>query len=328
MPIFDFKEYASDENVDFVNGPFPEVILNCILCGRKKHLYYNTSKNQWMCHHCGEGGNYVRFIMIRHSFTYEETLDFLRGLGTLTLSGLGRRLKKLGEKHLNTNSIYETDQKMIIFPPRDAYPITLYRYPSFFKKRGFRAILVGKLKPLICNTGRYVGRIIFPFSCDGHKSFVAYSTNPVIEPKTLNPFGSNNESLIYGYDMWGSVETVILVEGITDMLRLLHFGFKAMALLGKNISNGHLYLLYKHPAKEIVVCPDGDVWDGKKLEKRIMGSISEMADFLAKKVRIIKIPDLELDPDKLSKDQWLDLYNNRMTISQLKRQKRLLSLVP
>lgn len=328
MANFNFEQYASNYGLDIKHGPGNERILACILCGREEHFYYNIDKNVFDCKHCGESGNYLRFIMLHQKCSYREALSFVDEVAGISIQRIRYRLQNFWE---TVDDWW--DQKLIIPPPRSSLPVTVMSYPKFFNRRGYQRDIIMQLKPRFCNGGTYSGRIIFPFTCDGHSSFVAYATNQFLEPKTLNPKGSNNADLLFGYDLFPNVNEIVLVEGITDLIRLAHWGYAAFALLGSSISTIQTFLLFKHVAEEIIVCYDGDItindsWIGEEKSKKfkrkgIISLVRELIDFVPKKVTFALVNDPHADPDSLTQEQFKKIYDGRVTWNTLKRLGRL-----
>ncbi len=307
---FDFLDYTNDNGLSAKKATGYEYVLTCVICGKEKHLYYNIDKNKWICHSCGECGNYVRFIMVHQDIDYWDAIDLINGSRKISMSSIRRRIKSFFEK-----TDY-TEHKVIIPPPFHAERVRLKKYPVFFKKRKYDKEVVMQLRPMVCEKRPYENRIIFPFKCDGNESFVAYAVNKHMVPKTLNPIGSNNNDLIYGYDFWKSAEVMILVEGITDVIRLIQYGYPAMALLGKEISDNRIYLIEKLYAKEIVLIFDGDVNVEDVLERA-----EKLAKNTSKKITIAFIEDPVKDPDNLSFKEFTALYKKKETVSRFKRRK-------
>lgn len=329
--MFNFEEYAGKESLDHKRGPGYERILDCPLCGKSYHLYFNINKNLWNCKKCGESGNYIRFVMAHKNLPYKRVLEFLdNGInGTLNVDGMRKKLQSSVAK-MNISYI-NNDRKLVIFPPKNARQISPKRYPKFFNLRGYDPEIIFAISPLVCETYPYANRIIFPFGCDGHSSFVAYAGNKYMQPKTLNPKYCNNAELLYGYNFFSNEDILFLVEGITDVIRLVHYGYASCALLGKNISYEQVYLLHKHKCKEIVICYDGDVPIKQIIDKNTKTKVRGIIDYtsllvenLHKKLSFMIIRDSSKDPDTLTKTEFDSLFEGRVGFKELARVKKRL----
>lgn len=317
---FNFITYMSDEGIKSKKGPGDEYILECIACHKEKHLYYNVQNNYWICHHCDERGNYIGFIMLHQGVSYEEAIEIVEGFAGIKLSRIRQRIKS----YLTSmdSKIDYNKHKMIMQPPLHAKRLTDKFYPTFFNKRKYDKEIVLRLNPLVCEKGLYENRIIFPFTCDGNKSFIAYAINKYIKPKVLDPIGSDNKDLVFGYDFWKTVNRVFLVEGVMDLLRLLHHGLPAIALLWKNISNSQMYFLDSFPSEEIVLFLDGDVGIDEVLKKAVI-----LSENISKKVLIAFIEDEVEDPDSLSSKDFKKTIEKVKTIRQFKNYKMINSFL-
>ena len=313
---FDFIDYIDDYGLYAKNTIGDEYALTCVICNKEKHLYYNVIKNKWICHSCGERGDYIRFVMVHQDIDYWAAIDLINGSRKISMSKIRHRIKSF------FNVIDYTEHRMIIPPPIHAKRITSKKYPSFLARRNYDMEIVLCLSPMICDKYPYENRIIFPFNCDGNTSFVAYASNKFMVPKTLNPIGSNNNDLIYGYDFWKTARVVFLVEGITDIIRLMHFGYPAMSLLGKEISDNRIYLIEKlKGVDEIVLLFDGDVDESYIIERA-----ERLSKNTSKRITIAFIENKAQDPDLLSFSEFTNIYLNKETISKFKRRNLFKSL--
>jgi 5S rRNA maturation endonuclease (ribonuclease M5) len=105
-----------------------------------------------------------------------------------------------------------------------------------------------------------VERIMWPITIDG--IIYGYTGRRLDDDKFLRYNSSDDlpsPKLLFPYDYFKSVETVVLVEGPTDALRLLNYGIPALAILGTGTwSKYKRTLLIRKGVKNVILCFDGD----------------------------------------------------------------------
>ena len=267
------------------------------------HLYLNKTTGLWICHRCQSPGSLLTFIKIvkKVSLTNARLIVFGEEVSWApTINELRERLREMPTLAQDIENIYGL--KAIIKPPPGCVRITTTKYPLYLNKRHIPFKLTRDLNVRICQSGRFSNRLIFPFSCNGNESFVAYRTRDFMKPKTLNPFGSENENLLYPFDFvqrnTGGQNILIVVEGIFDCLRLLLYNYRSVALLKSFLSEEQALLLNQCKYKRIVFILDGDVFP-EKYERNVR-NVSLITD---KKVFFSPIFDQDKDPDQFTKSE-------------------------
>jgi len=279
----------------------------------KNHLYMNKNTGLFICHRCGLTGNAVTLLTIIKRISYKAAKAILSEGEAPTGASLEELKLRAAEVAAAESQLFLLEEskrlKNIILPPRDAVSISRNRYPTYLKRRRVPFFISKLLGVKFCNSGRYASRIIFPFSCAGHKSFVAYSTGTSAK-KTLNPPGSYNRDLLFGYDFVKALQKnadlvpkktrpkyrdLVVVEGIFDFIRMTIYGYHCVALLKSFLSKSQAILLNDLEFKTITFMLDGDV-KGEELTKKLR--FANMIE--GKSVQIATIQDSKTDPDMLS----------------------------
>ena len=274
------------------------------------HLYLNRDTGLFICHRCGLTGNIVTFVSIIRKVSFKQaSLLVEEGSdgGVADLLELKERIHEIGT---NIQAIFDKqDLKNIIMPPPGSKRVGPKAYPTFLNKRRVPMWLAEEVGTLYCNKGRYSGRIIFPFTSNGHHSFVAYATHPTMPKKTLNPPGCDDHKMLYLYDTmqkWHhdidlprpESKGLIVVEGVMDALRLLTYNYRACALLKSHVSKEQAMLLSDTVHPYVIIMLDGDVTDSEYNKK-----LANLRYVDSKPIFIAKIPWKTVDPDDLTLDQ-------------------------
>lgn len=313
-----------------------EFVLDCVdpSCpSPNNHLYLNSHSGLWVCHRCGVTGNITTLVSIVKQMTMTQAAKYLGARESKVPEASELRLKISEITNMEENIREMGELKSIISMPPKVKPVTVLQYPVFLKERDIPLDLIEKVNAHMCNAGKYSGRLIFPFECAGNRSFVAYATSKAAQRKTMNPFGSDNSSLIYLYDQickeYHSKKTLIIVEGIFDSLRLLCYGYACMALLGSYLAKNQALLINQTEFENVVFMLDGDVRLGEYSKK--LRNIKYIPD---KTVFFAPIPDYNKDPDDLSavEVKWIlvhgtelaeSLYQIRHKIRKIKDNRQL-----
>lgn len=321
-----------------------EMIMNCPDKGcpnPHNHLYMNKKTGLFICHRCGLAGNAITFLTIVKRINYKEARAILASEEVPTGTSLDALKLRAAEVATIEDQLYLLEDgkglKNIIPPPREAIPISKGKYPAYLKKRRVPFYVAKTLNVMFCNSGRYVSRIIFPFSCSGHKSFVAYATNKSAK-KTMNPPGSYNRDLLFGYDVTHKLRNdiinlfgkqspkykgLVVVEGIFDFIRLTIYGYYCVALLKSFLSKNQAILLNDIDMNPITFMLDGDVTDDELVKKLRFINFIEGKD-----IQIARIPYKTHDPDMLSPEEVARIIRrsakNASYFSQLKERAKKL----
>jgi hypothetical protein len=291
-----------------------ELVLDCVdpACPKPTdHLYLNETTGLWICHRCGVAGNLVVLVAIVRKTTARHAQKLLEEEmpDSLTAHELKEKLKNLDE--LGTEFTDHMGMKLYAPPPPSKIVSKKNGYPTFLNERNIPFSLALRFGVRVCNSGKYNGRLIFPFKCDGNRSFVAYSAIGQ-KPKTLNPPGGMNDRMIYQYDQMNKlgkelcgIRSLVVVEGIFDCLRLTTYGYPAIALLGSFLSKNQAILLSDISFDKIIFMLDGEV--------KIDNYWKQLRNFTyisGKEVLFAPIKEDKKDPDLLSKQEVIELLTN------------------
>ena len=164
--------------------------------------------------------------------------------------------------------------KDILSPFSDQFPKI---HLNYLKSRDFDPeILIPKYRLKACyNVGKYKFRIIAPVIMDSKiVSFVGMDVTRQAKIPYKN--ASDSESIIpiksCLYNLDNANETVILVEGITDVWRI---GDGSIGTLGKKVTKEQINLLVKRDVEQVYLLPDSDAIE---LWKQLAIEISPLFD--------------------------------------------------
>ena len=328
--MFDIESYLSDARISYeINGN--ELNMDCLVCKREKHFYYNRISNLGICHRCNFGCNHLTFLMLGLGFSKKDAVEAVFGRSDRSLSSIQGYFKKLlvaseeKDDHLNTSIPFFRNPL-----PSECEEINKDNFPKALAERKIGLELANKVRAKVCNNiGRYFNRIIFPVESLKTKTFVAQTgftkekTRKVKTAferrgknfrKTLFPYGSLMSEVLYLYNSMKDKEgDLFIVEGVMDVLRLVRSEKYTMGLFGSSVSDSQAILLSYTKADRLFLMLDGDVPTEKtvKYTKKLITACPK------KEVRTCIIPDKK-DPDDLDDTELQLVIDNSLSWLQLK----------
>lgn len=200
-------------------------------------------------------------------------------LDTLMLSKIRSRISRITvdqESRSNVEPIFGLEEiKNDMISRRTSE--SLYNFfvnPSNKRPTNISKSTVDRYKVFQRNWGYYSGRAIIPFELDSELvGFCAIDifgkdewlkNHPLKSDgdyrKVLYPKNFKTSDYLFGYDdCIDNADYIILTEGAREVMKLWQFGYRnSVAILGGNVSNGHLKLLSKKRPKKIILMFDGD----------------------------------------------------------------------
>lgn len=139
-----------------------------------------------------------------------------------------------------------------------------------------------------------VERILWPISVDG--IIYGYTGRRLDDDKFLRYNSSEHmpaPRLLFPYDYYPKLDTVVLVEGPIDALRLINAGVPAMAILGTGTwSKAKRDLLVKKGVRNVLLCFDGDK-AGRAVTALVSRKLSKLFN-----VSYVDLPD-GIDPGNM-----------------------------
>jgi len=144
------------------------------------------------------------------------------------------------------------------------------------------------------------GRVFIPIHND-RGEMVAYACRTIVgrEQRYKLPAGFPKSLDLYNLHTVGESETVVVVEGFFDTIKVVHAGFPAVGLMGSSLSLRQEQLLVQH-FKAVALMFDGDEAGRKAMEE----CLRRLANHLW--IRSIALADGQ-QPDQLSTETLQEL---------------------
>jgi DNA primase len=242
------------------------VLPECPFCGNMSgHFYVNLDKRLFNCYKCDAGGRLVELIAELEGINIIEAKRMMmREAQTVDIKPLAELIIKAFDLKLGRKPEPEAGENVIVELPPQYQPCIVKGtskvvMPTYLSKRGVTTKMLARFKVGWASSGDYGGRIIWPITTAGSKTFVArLSDDRAYGPKYKNPGDAPMIHFLHNYDRIPKGVLLILVEGVMDVMRLWSYGLHAVALFGKGISGRRIQLIYDLKPSLVISMLDDD----------------------------------------------------------------------
>lgn len=236
------------------------IIDVCPFCGKSKHFYVNKRTQLWDCKKCGATGSIYK--LLKH---LDKT--YLLGDKSVELTEQIKSIRQALQEEL------DSEQKIEELPKRNMPPgfricvANKYLTSRNITRKDCKRYNIGETTVVF----KYRRYILFPIYDNGEiRGFVGRYGDKVVPRDKLrynNSLDTDFASLLYGYDeiISGDTETVIVVEGIFDMINISkHLELdnckevKCVCTFGKKISDIQIKKLVAKNVTNIILSWDFD----------------------------------------------------------------------
>jgi len=301
-----------------------ETLVDCPLCGKKRHLSYNSQRPVWRCWRCGEAGDWIDFLQKTKGYDFVTALQELAQTAGVELSpqrqkayqAYTRKADILEAAHEHLQSILqdpETDREVFDYlaergyPPDEIHAMELGSYKDRqalqekLKKQGYSEQEIRESGLLTSGFGEdYKLTLLWRDAAGRAVGIVGRSIMPEDElktkglPKYKYSYGMKKDAGMIGFSSVRGSEQIILLEGVLDALYLNYKGFKSVAVGGTSLSNTQLQTLEAVGTKEILLALDMD-------EPGQAGTEKILRRLASSKLRayVVSLPEGYKDADEL-----------------------------
>lgn len=270
----------------------------CPFCSRENKYGINLSTNRTNCFRCGTHLSAIDLAMELEGFTsYSQLIQLLNNGNYTDLSYTEKKIplpksipQLLPEGFKN---ISDGDSQLA------------RTMRNYIKKRGFSIEEASKFGIGYGTRDKYFGYLIIPYTYHGQLRYFNARRVLGVGPRYNNPdketTGLGKEFIIFNQDALEMYNSVYICEGAINALTL---GNRAIALMGKSISQYQLNLLIKSQVKRFILLLDPDAW-----KKYAIPLALKLVNY--KRVKVIQLPEGK-DVNDLGKSATLKLvYNSR-----------------
>ena len=296
---FDIIKYLESREIEYKtsgkNVTKNWIEINCPFCGNDPSFHCGISLQKlFNCYICGEKGDVTKLVRQIESCSWHKAKDIVVQFSEdLTVD-----LKKDNIRH-----IHKIDHLNL---PKISLFLPCLIHKNYLIKRNFDPdYLTKKYKLRFCyNIGEWKFRIIIPFFLDN--KLVTWTARDVSGKAEIKYKHLDNEKsiipvkkMLYNIDSISEGDSIIIVEGITDVWRL---GEPAIATMGIQYTQEQVEMILKKNPKKIIVLFDA--------EQKAITQANKLANQLSLFISDVSIIELdEGDPCDLSIDKIKEIKN-------------------
>lgn len=251
---------------------------------RNPSMWIHKETGRFICFSCGIKGGYRSLRKLLGEEVLDEPSDALQVKTSILISQLMNLYKY---------------QEPIEVPKPTHYARVINEY------RGISPEVLRQFNVFISNTEEFQGRIWVPISDRGKTiGFIGRSTVEGLNPKYMFlPRHINLKNVIFGIDSVPH-QTVILTEGIFDMLKLRTFGInEACCIFGTHFGPERVATLLANDINVVITMLDGDA-AGKRGAEKAKAIINRLAPHILVET-VYLAPNT--DPGDLTKEQAFEV---------------------
>lgn len=225
-------------------------------CQSKLKFGVNLFHDRSNCFKCGYTPKPMNIIMeVEGLTTYQEVKLLLKTYSSETFVAFQRKQLKPFKPKVKSKISLPEGYKLLIFGESQLAKSARF----YMKSRGFNINKLSYQGIGYCDTGEYLGCIIFPFYYGG--KLIYFQARKYIElgEKFKNPdselFGIGKSELIWNRDALYTYRKIRLMESVTNCLTL---GPRGVGILGKKASLTQISTLIQAPVEEYNIILDPD----------------------------------------------------------------------
>lgn len=250
---------------------------DCPYCGGEKKFGINLSNNRCNCFKCGEHPSPISLVMyLENTDSFHEVLSILESGDYSGYVFKEEKVELKGKKEFFLPDGFKNISMGTSLLARSAR--------NYLKKRGFNIEELARKGWGYCNTGKYLGYIIIPFTEHGQLTYFNARLYMGAGPKYNNPevdiTGLGKSFIIYNADALEIYRTVFICEGAINAETM---GENGIATGGKAIARYQVNRLIKSQVEKFVILLDPDA------KKEAIDLALKLCNF--KKVKVVYLPD-------------------------------------
>lgn len=257
------KKLIEDKGIDYKETR-QSWIVDCISCGKESHMYIRRKDGLSKCFKCGQSWDWRHLVADLEGCKASDSWNVLfRGQSGNSLNNLDIDLNT--EETDGDSSSLDNDEIYIELSKDFVNVDVSDRGLDYLEKRGVTDHSVIVSFDVRWHQG--MESVVFPIYRDGFLyGWQARKINPKPdEPRLLTKTGFNKSRHLLNYDKAKDMDSIILVEGPFDCIKVAQAGFGAVCSFGKEVSQKQISMLLSANSSRIYVGLDPDAY--KEAEK-------------------------------------------------------------
>jgi DNA primase catalytic core len=306
-----------------------EITATCPRCQKAGKFSFSLQKPLWKCWHCGDGGDWLKYLTDREGLPFIEALQLLAQEAGVKLEGVDPEAHRARVRKADLLEDAQALFQEALSRP-EGQPVLEYLHARGYTQEDIEGMELGaftdraQLRQALQKIGHSPKDIqdsglLTPGFGDSHQltllwrdaagraiGIVARPPTDEIEdgtPKYKYSTGLRKDSGLIGFTTVRGTHAVLLVEGVLDALYLNTKGFSAVAVGGTTLSREQARALEVTGTKEILLALDSDEAGQKGTEaiiRQLQGSNL--------RAYVVSLPDGFKDPDALVRAHGIEAF--------------------
>lgn len=251
---YPIDEVFNQEGIAYTETSSGQMILDkCYNCGRAKKFYINPQTGMYICFRCEEKGGPIKLLMEIIGCNFQEAKVLLYG------EEGSKSIYEDDDEDFDSSLSSGKSKKPVNFPNpivTEAFLHPLTKEDSagwnYLINRGLDEQTIEKMNIL---HNPFAKRIVFTVTHeDKLYGTLARDYTGTQQPKVLNSKGTWRRFFVWNFDQVKDSESVVICEGVMSAAKCgVH---RAIATLGKFVSDEQIKLIRQTKAKKIYICLD------------------------------------------------------------------------
>ena len=259
MELFDAIKFLDAEGINYeLRRDDSEIVMDCPMCGKERHFYYNLMKNVGFCQRCREGVSHIGLVKEVKTVSHAGAVGIVAKY-TMKARSLGE-IKEHFSKLPTAKVRPRGDGALLKYPLPDGFSMRIKSSYSWNRAQNFmndRRIPPSVWHNRLGLSPAKPGYMIIPVR--NQKGEVIYWTSRSYMPgfeKASNPPDKpgyySRENALLGIEFVDKDSPIVIVEGPLDHLSVDN----SVAILGTYLSSSQERILRRIGA-DVILCLDG-----------------------------------------------------------------------
>lgn len=228
----------------------------------KPSFRVNTKKRVFHCFGCDAKGNVLEFVVRKEGVTIKKAALLVSEWFSIGQEGIGAVNANLSPTESPTRADAAPAEPVEPNKPLK-FTLTVKHDHPYLRERGIEPSVAEMFGVGFCDRGMMKDRIAIPIH-DASGQLVAYAGRwvsgelPEGEEKYKLPPGFKKSIVLYNLHRVKGIEPLIVVEGFFSVMRLHKLGIRAIALMGRSLSQEQEKLLQDNGVNSLMLMLDGD----------------------------------------------------------------------
>lgn len=314
-----------------------EITATCPRCQKAEKFSFNLQKPLWRCWHCGDGGDWLRYLTDRENLPFIEALQLLAQEAGVKLEGVDPDAHRARVRKAEILEVAQDFFQKALSSP-EGHAVQAYLHARGYTQADIEGMELGaftdrgQLQQALRKLGHSPKDIeesglLTPGFGQSHQLTLLWrdaagraigivARPPTDEipdgtPKYKYSTGLRKDAGLIGFTTVRGTHAIVLVEGVLDALYLNTKGFSAVAVGGTSLSQQQARTLEITGTKELLLALDSD-----EAGQRATEAIVRQLQASGLRAYVVSLPDGFKDPDALVRAEGIEALQSFLQVAE------------